>query len=354
MNPASPLVEVSDKLLYGALAVYALAFLACCLEWAFGSGSPVRRHLAAPPAEASSAAPVGGIRVVLRERGGGVVVREHGDARTAKAPGGGGPSGDSERADLLGRIGISLTVLAFLLNSATVLARGVATGRAPWGNMFEFSIAFGWAVAGAFVVLLATPRGRGHRWLAVPVNGTVLLTLGLAATVFYTDSGPLVPALQSYWLAIHVSAAVVCGGVFHVAAFAALLFLARERYERRTAQGAAPTRLAGIWRRLPSARSLDNASYRLNALVFPLWTFAIIAGAIWAEAAWGRFWGWDPKETWAFITWAAYAAYFHARSTAGWKGRKAATVSLLAFACFVFNYYGVNLLINGLHSYSGV
>ncbi|MEU0732078.1 cytochrome c biogenesis protein CcsA, partial [Streptomyces lavendulocolor] len=113
-------------------------------------------------------------------------------------------------------------------------------------------------------------------------------------------------------------------------------------------------RLAPLWRRLPSADRLDTLSYRLNALVFPLWTFAVIAGAVWAEAAWGRYWGWDPKETWAFITWVAYAAYLHARVTAGWKGRRAAYLGLIAFATFVFNYYGVNIFITGLHSYAGV
>jgi cytochrome c-type biogenesis protein CcsB len=107
-------------------------------------------------------------------------------------------------------------------------------------------------------------------------------------------------------------------------------------------------------RRLPSAASLDKFAYRMNALVFPLWTFTIIAGAIWAQAAWGRYWGWDPKETWAFITWVAYACYLHARATAGWKGRKAAYLALIAFACFLFNYYGVNIFVSGKHSYAGV
>jgi cytochrome c-type biogenesis protein CcsB len=106
--------------------------------------------------------------------------------------------------------------------------------------------------------------------------------------------------------------------------------------------------------RLPSAATLDKFAYRVNAAVFPLWTFTIVAGSIWAEAAWGRYWGWDPKETWSFITWVVYACYLHARATAGWKGRKAAYLAMLAFACFLFNYFGVNIFINGKHSYAGV
>ncbi|WP_435601779.1 cytochrome c biogenesis protein CcsA, partial [Streptomyces sp. YPW6] len=109
-----------------------------------------------------------------------------------------------------------------------------------------------------------------------------------------------------------------------------------------------------FWDPPPPPPSLDRFAYRVNAVIFPLWTFTIIAGAIWAEAAWGRYWGWDPKETWSFITWVAYACYLHARATAGWKGRKAAYLALIGFACFIFNYYGVNMFINGLHSYAGV
>jgi cytochrome c-type biogenesis protein CcsB len=205
---------------------------------------------------------------------------------------------------------------------------------------------------GAYVGLLAARKPV--RWLGVPVLFSVLLTLGLAVSVLYSDQAQLVPALHSYWLWIHVSAAIISGGMFHTAAVVTVLFLARDRWENAAAAGRDGGRLATVWRRLPSARSLDKLSYRLTALVFPLWTFAIIAGSIWAEAAWGRYWGWDPKETWAFITWVAYAAYLHARATAGWKGRRAAAIGLVAFGAFVFNYYGVNIFITGLHSYAGV
>jgi len=132
-----------------------------------------------------------------------------------------------------------------------------------------------------------------------------------------------------------------------------LLFLVADASERRHA-AAKGYRLDWLARRLPESYKLDAMAYRIHAFMFPLWTFAIVAGAIWAENAWGRYWGWDPKETWAFITWVAYAAYLHARATAGWKGRRAAVIALIAFGCFVFNYVGVNIFITGLHSYAGV
>jgi cytochrome c-type biogenesis protein CcsB len=174
----------------------------------------------------------------------------------------------------------------------------------------------------------------------------VLLTMGLAVTVLYTDAEQLQPALQSYWLVIHVVAAVTSAGVFTVGAAISLLFLVVDRAERRGETNR-------VTERLPSAATLDRLAYRVHAFVFPLWTFAVIAGAIWAESAWGRYWGWDPKETWAFITWVVYAAYLHARATAGWKGRRAAAIALTGFGCFLFNYFVINLVVTGLHSYAG-
>jgi cytochrome c-type biogenesis protein CcsB len=146
---------------------------------------------------------------------------------------------------------------------------------------------------------------------------------------------------------------VISGGAFCVGAAVTLLFLVADSAERRARLGQ-PTRLRWLASRLPESARLDAMAYRIHAFMFPLWTFAIVAGAIWAENAWGRYWGWDPKETWAFITWVAYAAYLHARATVGWRGRKAAMIALVAFGCFLFNYFGVNILITGLHSYAGV
>jgi cytochrome c-type biogenesis protein CcsB len=237
---------------------------------------------------------------------------------------------------------MALTWLAFLLLAAAMLARGIWADRAPWGNMFEFSVASAVAVLGVF---LAISLGRDVRWFGVFLVPVVLLTLGLAVTVLYTEAAQLVPALHSYWLFIHVSAAIMCGGAFMVAGLFSALYLVRDSADRK----------GGGWgARLPEAGKLDTMAYRTIAFTMPLWTFAIVAGAIWAEAAWGRYWGWDPKETWALITWLVFAGYLHARSTAGWRGRRAAWLGVLGTATFVFNYFAVNLIFSGLHSYSGV
>jgi cytochrome c-type biogenesis protein CcsB len=191
---------------------------------------------------------------------------------------------------------------------------------------------------------------RDVRWLGLLVTMASLITLGVAVLLLYNDSPQLVPALKSYWLVIHVAAAIISGGAFTVGAAATVLYLVADRAER--VPGARVS--AAIAARIPDSATLDTLAYRVNAFVFPLWTFAVIAGAIWAEDAWGRYWGWDPKETWAFITWLVYAAYLHARATAGWRGRRAAVVALVGFACFLINFFGVNLFASGLHSYAGV
>ncbi|CAM5742536.1 Cytochrome c biogenesis protein CcsA [Streptomyces hirsutus] len=166
---------------------------------------------------------------------------------------------------------------------------------------------------------------------------------------------PAGPRARPYWLYIHVSTAILCGAVFYVGAVGTILYLFKDSYESKLARGGKPGGFAtSVLERLPASASLDKFSYRINAAVFPLWTFTIIAGAIWAGDAWGRYWGWDPKETWSFITWVAYACYLHARATAGWKGRKAAYLALAAFGCWLFNYYGVNIFVSGKHSYADV
>ena len=251
---------------------------------------------------------------------------------------------DFSRTERVGRLASAFMVLGFLLLTAGVIFRGISANRVPWGNMYEFSITGALAFSGAYLFALKKYK---LRWLGLPVSLAVLLTLGTAITLLYRPSAPLVPALKSTWLIIHVSAAIISGGVFLLANSIAGAYLILDRYEQK---GVRP-----IWaQKLPSLEVLDNLSYRLVALVFPLWTFAVIAGAIWAESAWGRYWGWDPKETWAFITWVAYAAYLHARVTVGWRGRKAAWLCLFAGSTFLFNYIYINVWGTGRHTYSGL
>jgi cytochrome c-type biogenesis protein CcsB len=251
---------------------------------------------------------------------------------------------DFSRTDRVGRLASAFMVLGFFLLLPGVIFRGVSANRVPWGNMYEFSITGALAFSAAYLFALKKYK---LRWLGLPVSLAVLLTLGTAVTLLYRPSAPLMPALKSPWLVIHVSAAIISGGVFLLANCIAATYLILDRYEQKG--------LRPVWaEKLPSLESLDNLSYRLVALVFPLWTFSVIAGAIWAEAAWGRYWGWDPKETWAFITWVAYAAYLHARVTIGWRGRKAAWLCLLAGSTFLFNYIYINVWGTGRHTYSGL
>ena len=251
---------------------------------------------------------------------------------------------DYTRTERVARVATAMMILGFLLLFAGVIARGLSAGRVPWGNMYEFSITGALAFTGAYLGAL---RKYDLRWLGLFVSISVLLTLGTAVAVLYRPSAPLVPALKSTWLVIHVSAAIISGGVFLLANVIAGAYLFLDSMEKKGER--AP------WaKRLPSLDVLDQLSYRLVAFVFPLWTFAVIAGAIWAESAWGRYWGWDPKETWAFITWVAYAAYLHARVTVGWRGRRAAWLCIFAGSTFLFNYIYVNVWGTGKHTYSGL
>ena len=251
---------------------------------------------------------------------------------------------DYTRTEKIARIATALMILGFLLLLAGVVGRGISAGRVPWGNMYEFSITGALAFTGAYLGAL---RKYDLRWLGLFVSISVLLALGTAVTVLYVPSAPLVPALKSIWLVIHVAAAIISGGVFLLSNVIAGAFLFLDSMEKKGER--AP------WaKRLPSLDALDQLSYRLVAFVFPLWTFAVIAGAIWAESAWGRYWGWDPKETWAFITWVAYAAYLHARVTIGWRGRRAAWLCIFAGSTFLFNYVYVNVWGTGKHTYSGL
>ena len=325
----------SNILVYGSMTTFTAAMVAFSISLAKGRRIESLEESAARVANASHQVRMGATLTLDTPA---VSTSVSGDERL----------GEGRRA---GNIGMSLTWLATILLGGAIVLRGLAAHRLPWGNMYEFSLAGGFSVALVFGILSLK---RDLRWLGLFVVIPVLLDLGLAMTVLYTEAAQLVPALQSYWLAIHVTAAIVCMGAFTVAATLSALYLVAARVEERIAAGDKPGKFGAFASRLPSADRLDLLAYRIHAFMFPLWTFAVIAGAIWAEAAWGRYWGWDPKETWAFITWVIYAAYLHARATVGWRGRKAAYVALLGFAAIIFNYFIVNMYVNGLHSYSGL
>jgi cytochrome c-type biogenesis protein CcsB len=248
------------------------------------------------------------------------------------------------------RAAVAFSALGILLHVVAVVTRGFAVHRAPWGNMYEFVTALTCVAAIFFCYVMV----RYRAWaLGVFVIGAVVVALGLAETVIYTAAGPLVPALQSYWLSIHVTAMTLATGIFFVAAVLGVMYLVVERYLARVAAGKAQPG-NGLLARIPSPAQLDKLTYRTVVFGFPVWTFGVIAGAIWADQAWGRYWGWDPVETWAFITWVVYACYLHARATAGWRGRRSHYIQLLGFASLTFNMLVVQVFITGMHSYAGV
>lgn len=246
-------------------------------------------------------------------------------------------------------IAVALTWLALALHLGAVVARAAAVQRVPWGNMYEFATAGALVVTGVYLVVLT--RRRDLTFLGTFVTGPVLLTLGLAVTVFYTEAAQLVPALQSFWLVIHVSVAFVASALFTLGFSATVLQLLQERRESARTAGATPGR-GRFLDALPTAADLERLAYRMHVAAFPLWGFTLIAGAIWAEKAWGRYWNWDPKETWTFVIWIVYAAYLHARATRGWDGRRAAYLAIAGYACLLANFLLVNLFAVGLHSYA--
>lgn len=246
-----------------------------------------------------------------------------------------------ERARRFGRMAVSLTVLGVVMHLAALVLRGLATERVPWGNMYEFGATLClFAVMTWLVVLRRFPIQHLSVWVLLPV--IVLMFLG--GVVLYTEAAPVQPALQSYWLVIHVFAIALGSGMLLVPGVVSVLYLVLHLLQARR------PRLAG---RLPSADVLDQVAYRTTVFAFPIYTAGVIFGAIWAESAWGRFWDWDPKETVAFIAWIVYAAYLHSRATAGWRGRRAAAINVVGLAVMVFNLFFINLVIAGLHSYAG-
>jgi cytochrome c-type biogenesis protein CcsB len=354
------LAHLSNDLLLSAVAIYAVAMLAYAGDFAFGKKEApaviearvpelVSAKVAAAPGgdAAAGGAGAGDPGAGGAAVGGAAAGGAGAGAGTTVVPGqrlGRGPAGIWVTTAVL------LTSVGLAAHTVGVLTRGLAVHRLPWGDMYEFITAVT-CVAVAFF-LAAMIRYRAY-YLGLFVMAAVVLVLGLAETVIYTPAGPLVPALQSYWLAIHVTAMTLATGIFFVAAVIGITYLVVDRHARRVAAGRPPG-ADGILRRLPGPEVLDRLAYRTVVFGFPVWTFGVMAGGIWADSAWGSYWSWDPTETWAFITWVVYACFLHARATAGWRGRRAAVIQLTGFCCLLFNVLAVSLLIPGLHSYAGL
>lgn len=346
MSVNQSLATVSDHLFSGAIVAYSAGLFALCGDYAFGKGE--RRAQAKQAARERQLVTVGAGEADARRAG-----ADEADARTVGAD---GPDADGDArpsvwGPRLGLLGFSLAALGLILQVAALVSRGIATERIALGNMFEFASAICIFTVGTYLALAM--RKPARRKLGVFVLPPVVFILVLIGLKFYTQARPVVPALRSYWLGIHVSAATIATGIFLVSAICSALYLIKAKHEAKERETGSyvPSRVAG---NLPSSAALDRLAARTMTFAFPIWTFAIITGAIWAESAWGRYWGWDPKETWSFISWVVYAVYLHARATAGWKGKRAAYVNLLGAATMAFNFIVVNTVVSGLHSYSGL
>jgi cytochrome c-type biogenesis protein CcsB len=354
--------HVSNDFLIAALVIYSLSVVAFAGDFAYGR--PRRAASASRGQQAQErAAALATVGVTAATSGMEAPADGAGGAAGPGAAPGGPPAVPDSMPEVavpplraIGQAGrwvqaaMALAAVGVVAHTIAVVTRGLAVHRAPWGNMYEFVTALTCVAAIFFLFVMV----RYRAWsLGVFVMGAVVVTLGLAETLIYTAAGQLVPALQSYWLDIHVTAMTLATGIFFVAAVLGVVYLAADRYQRRVAAGRAEPG-NGIMRRLPSIEQIDRLTYRTVVFGFPVWTFGVIAGAIWADQAWGRYWGWDPVETWAFITWVLYAAFLHARATAGWRGRRAHYIQLLGFASLIFNILVVQIFIAGLHSYAGV
>lgn len=237
-----------------------------------------------------------------------------------------------------GRYATFLIKVGFIFHSIAIIVRGVGAQRLPLTNQYEFATSFAWGIALCFIIFEHKYHFRAMGTFVTPI---IFIIIGYAA-MQSKDVRPLMPALQSYWLAFHVATAVISYGAFGVACGVSSMYLLKDKLKKDHF----------INKHIPSLERLDLISYRAIALGFLFLTLVIITGAIWAEQAWGRYWQWDPKETWSFITWIIYSIYLHLRLTKGWRGRKAALFSIIGFICVLFTYIGVNTLLPSIHSYA--
>ena len=324
------LATLSDQLTLATVLLYIIAMIGYALDLGFGRVRATGRKTEAALATVGGGTAGGPSSPAATPPEG-----ENAGKGTGESAGEGAEKAPPAWTVRAAPVAIGLTWLGWAAHLTAILTRGWAVGRWPWGNMYEFVVAMCFAAVSAFLFMQLR---YGSRFLGAFVTVSAALGLGFAVRYLYVQAGPVVPALNSYWVAIHVTAAIIASGLFIMAGVSGLLFLVRKDTAVR----------------LPSLQDLERVAHRAIVIGFPIWTFAVIAGSLWADKAWGRYWGWDPKEIWAFITWIAYAAYLHARATAGFKGRAAMIVQLIAFACLMFNLVGVNIFLGGLHSYAEV
>ncbi|HET8926199.1 MAG TPA: c-type cytochrome biogenesis protein CcsB [Microbacterium sp.] len=354
MPESLTLDDLSVLLVWTAIAIYALAFIAYAIDLSKRSAMAVSTSDARHAAAARQRAPQ------LVAAGGGTAIGEMRAAEARAAREVGAPPSDRPRY-LWARIGTSLTVLAFLFHVAGDVTRGIAAERVPWSNMYEFSLTGTMLIVAVYLAVLFR---YDLRFLGSFITGLVVLLLGGATMAFYVEVVPLMDPLKSVWLVIHVFVASL-GTAFFALAFAlSVLQLMQTRRERRavlavtdasSADSHTETRTGPRFlKTLPGSESLESIAYRFAIIGFILWTFTLIAGSIWANDAWGRYWGFDTKEVWTFVIWVLYAGYIHARATRGWRGTRSAWLSIIGFAAVMFNFTIVNMFFKGLHVYSGL
>jgi cytochrome c-type biogenesis protein CcsB len=311
--------------IYSAMAVYLVAFIAFTLDLAKRTSEGAAQPVAA-------ASRVG----VLTRAGGSTATLERIDEK---------PLTPERRSSRFERVAYALTVLGWLLHVVGTILRGIAAERVPWANMFEFSLTASAIIVGVFIFV---QLWLDLKFLGAYITGFGLIVLGVGTVNFYVPVVPLPPALQSYWLVIHVFVATLGTAFFAIGGGLSIVQLVQARRE------AGKFEAVKFLETVPNAEKLETLAYRVVVVGFVFWTFTLIAGSIWAEHAWGRYWGWDTKEVWTFIIWTLFAGYIHARATRGWRGSRSGWLAIIGFVAVMFNFTIVNLFFKGLHVYSGL
>jgi cytochrome c-type biogenesis protein CcsB len=334
--------EISIIAVYSAMAVYAIAFIAYSIDLA-------KRSAASGATVSETASERVGVLAGASEAASSTPSSSNADTATSARQAQDGAI-DYGRSPVL-RVAVAMTVIAWLLHLGATVLRGIAAERVPWANMYEFALTGTLVITTVFLVVLVVAK-TDLRFLGTFVTGLVLVLLGIATVNFYVSVVPLPPALQSVWLVIHVFVATSAVGFFALGFALSVVQLMQARREAIAATADAVRK--SFLATLPDSTALENLAYRVNIVGFILWTFTLMAGAIWAEKAWGRYWGWDTKEVWTFIIWVVYAGYIHARATRGWRGTRSAWLAIIGFSAVLFNFTVVNLFFKGLHAYSGL